>query len=352
MVLFNYMENLGRMLLQSPPATRSATPHMFILSGQVLTEDRLFLLRKSMNAVSQLWVNKANSFNVPYIRYARTGLYRQRNEHAQYVDQRIRDRNPNVHQHQQTLIDKKRTGMFGILEKMTIFAVVSCNNIIMAKENIIERINSSKKMLEKYDPLVLIEKLKSRDLKASNYFYAYTSALMERYLIRFFSPTYADQFTDDMVSQFYIFMFGERMRVDDLKTKQSFLTWISWEVSYFVLNHRKKKKDPVDMKDTVSTDNVKGSSKIVDKTKEWDGDEDEIEYTPELLQLLLNRINPLYAQLIRMSVCEGLKTSNIAEKLGYTPRFVSDKKNKGMDALKKKAMEYKKEYYNRKNRIF
>ena len=61
MVLFNYMENLGRMLLQSPPATRSATPHMFILSGQVLTEDRLFLLRKSMNAVSQLWVNKANS---------------------------------------------------------------------------------------------------------------------------------------------------------------------------------------------------------------------------------------------------------------------------------------------------
>ena len=46
--------------------------------------------------------------------------------------------------------------MFGILEKMTIFAVVSCNNIIMAKENIIERINSrvvieyllnSKKML-------------------------------------------------------------------------------------------------------------------------------------------------------------------------------------------------------------
>ena len=146
-------------------------------------------------------------------------------------------------------------------------------------------------------------------------------------------------------------MFGERMRVDDLKTKQSFLTWISWEVSYFVLNHRKKKKDPVDMKDTVSTDNVKGSSKIVDKTKEWDGDEDEIEYTPELLQLLLDRINPLYAQLIRMSVCEGLKTSKIAEKLGYTPRFVSDKKNKGMDALKKKAMEYKKEYYNRKNRI-
>jgi len=62
MVLFNYMENLGRMLLQSPPATRSATPHMFILSGQVLTEDRLFLLRKSMNAVSQLWVNKANSY--------------------------------------------------------------------------------------------------------------------------------------------------------------------------------------------------------------------------------------------------------------------------------------------------
>ena len=64
MVLFNYMENLGRMLLQSPPATRSATPHMFILSGQVLTEDRLFLLRKSMNAVSQLWVNKANSSSV------------------------------------------------------------------------------------------------------------------------------------------------------------------------------------------------------------------------------------------------------------------------------------------------
>ena len=93
----------------------------------------------------------------------------------------------------------------------------------MAKENIIERINSSKKVLEKYDPLVLIEKLKSRDLKASNYFYAYTSALMEHYLIRFFSPTYADQFTDDMVSQFYIFMFGDRMRVDDLKTKQSFL---------------------------------------------------------------------------------------------------------------------------------
>ena len=78
--------------------------------------------------------------------------------------------------------------MFGVLEKMTIFAVVSCNNIIMAKENIIERINSSKKVLEKYDPLVLIEKLKSRDLKASNYFYAYTSALMEHYLIRFFSP--------------------------------------------------------------------------------------------------------------------------------------------------------------------
>lgn len=241
--------------------------------------------------------------------------------------------------------------MFGVLEKMTIFAVVSCNNIIMAKESIIERINSSRKVLEEYDPLVLIEKLKSRDLKASNYFYAYTSALMEYFLIRFFSPTYADQFTDDMVSQFYIFMFGERMRVDDLKIKQSFLTWIRWEVSYFVLNHRKKKKDPVDMKDTVSTDNVKGSSKIVDKTKEWDGDEDEIEYTPELLQLLLDRINPLYAQLIRMSVCEGLKTSKIAEKLGYTPRFVSDKKNKGMDALKKKAMEYKKEYYNRKNRI-
>ena len=106
--------------------------------------------------VPRFRIHTKRSVNVPGFRHARTGLYRQRNGHAQYVDQRIRDRNPNVHQHQQTLIDKKRTGMFGILEKMTIFAVVSCNNIIMAKENIIERINSrvvieyllnSKKML-------------------------------------------------------------------------------------------------------------------------------------------------------------------------------------------------------------
>ncbi len=241
--------------------------------------------------------------------------------------------------------------MFGILEKMTIFAVVSFNNIIMAIDSIAHDINSSKKVLEEYDPLVLIEKLKIRDMKASYYFSAYIRGLMELYLIRFFSPTYAGEFKDDMVAQFYIFMFGERMRVDDLKIKESFLTWINWEVSYFVLNHRKKKKDPVETNGTVSTDNVNVTSRISDKTKEWEGDDDEIEYTPELLQLLLDRINPLYAQLIRMSVCEGLKTRQIAERLGYTPRFVSDKKNKGMDALKKKAMEYKKEYYNRKNRI-
>ena len=110
MAFFNYMETIGRILLQSPPVTKSTATHMLILSGQVLTEDRLFLLRKSMNAVSQLWVNKANSYskrsvNVPDIRHAGTGLYRQRNEHAQYVDQRIRDRNPNVHRHQQTVIE-------------------------------------------------------------------------------------------------------------------------------------------------------------------------------------------------------------------------------------------------------
>ena len=62
MVFFNYMETIGRMLIQSPPATKSTATHMLILSGQVLTENRLFLLRKSMNAVSQLWVNKANSY--------------------------------------------------------------------------------------------------------------------------------------------------------------------------------------------------------------------------------------------------------------------------------------------------
>ena len=61
MAFFNYMETIGRILLQSPPVTKSTATHMLILSGQVLTEDRLFLLRKSMNAVSQLWVNKANS---------------------------------------------------------------------------------------------------------------------------------------------------------------------------------------------------------------------------------------------------------------------------------------------------
>lgn len=129
-----------------------------------------------------------------------------------------------------------------------------------------------------------------------------------------------------------------------------FLSWINWEVSYFVRDYRKKKKDPVEQKETVSTDNSTIASRLGDKTAEWNGDEDEIEYTPELLQILLDRINPLYAQLIRMSVCEGLKTRQIAERLGYTPRFVSDKKNKGMDSLAKKAMEYKKEYYNRKHK--
>ena len=61
MALFNFLETIGRMLLQSPPAIKSAAAHMLILSGQVLTEKRLFLLRKSVEAVSQLWVNKANS---------------------------------------------------------------------------------------------------------------------------------------------------------------------------------------------------------------------------------------------------------------------------------------------------
>ena len=46
MAFFNYMETIGRILLQSPPVTKSTATHMLILSGQVLTEDRLFLLRK------------------------------------------------------------------------------------------------------------------------------------------------------------------------------------------------------------------------------------------------------------------------------------------------------------------
>ena len=40
----------------------SASPGVFLLAGQLLTTNRLFLLRQSTNAVSQLWVNKANSY--------------------------------------------------------------------------------------------------------------------------------------------------------------------------------------------------------------------------------------------------------------------------------------------------
>ena len=120
MAFFNYMETIGRILLQSPPVTKSTATHMLILSGQVLTEDRLFLLRKSERSFTALGqqgkllyrrlvprfrIHSKRSVNVPDIRHAGTGLYRQRNEHAQYVDQRIRDRNPNVHRHQQTVIE-------------------------------------------------------------------------------------------------------------------------------------------------------------------------------------------------------------------------------------------------------
>ena len=40
----------------------SASAGVFVLAGQLLTTNRLFLLRQSTNAVSQLWVNKANSY--------------------------------------------------------------------------------------------------------------------------------------------------------------------------------------------------------------------------------------------------------------------------------------------------
>lgn len=62
MAIFNYLETKGRMLFRTPLTAKSAEPGMFILSGLVLTEKRLLLLRQSINAVSQLWVNKANTY--------------------------------------------------------------------------------------------------------------------------------------------------------------------------------------------------------------------------------------------------------------------------------------------------
>lgn len=42
--------------------TRSMSLQTFILSGQVMTSQRLFLLRQCVNAVTQLWVNKSNAY--------------------------------------------------------------------------------------------------------------------------------------------------------------------------------------------------------------------------------------------------------------------------------------------------
>lgn len=47
--------------ITTPQGTRSKS-QIFILSGQVVTSKRLFLLRQCVNAVSQLWVNKSNAY--------------------------------------------------------------------------------------------------------------------------------------------------------------------------------------------------------------------------------------------------------------------------------------------------
>lgn len=229
-----------------------------------------------------------------------------------------------------------------MLKEKTIFAIVSNIYIIMAwvfSQNYI----TSKKILESYDPFVLIEKLKARDLKASHYFSIYIDELMRLNILKYLTPAHVDNYKDDLVSEFYEKMFGARMRVDEITTKEQFLNWISWEVGHYVLDFRKKKQkiDPVSLPTNISIDN--GEEDIID-----DDEENGIKYDRELLEYLLNQINPDYAELIRMSVYEGLKPSQIALRIDRTPRYVTDKKSKGIASLTKKAIEYKRNYYNGK----
>ena len=56
MVFFNYMETIGRMLIQSPPATKSTATHMLILSGQVLT-DMLSMWIKGYETGIRMFIN-------------------------------------------------------------------------------------------------------------------------------------------------------------------------------------------------------------------------------------------------------------------------------------------------------
>ena len=202
---------------------------------------------------------------------------------------------------------------------------------------------TSKKILESYDPLVLIEKLKARDLKASHHFSIYIDHLMRLNILKYLTPAHVDKYKDELVSDFYDRMFGERMRVDDIIKKEQFLNWISWEVGHFVLDFRKKKQkiDPVSLPNNLSIDN--GEDDIID-----DDEEDGIKYDKELLDYLLDQINPKYAELIRMSVYEGLKPHQIALRLGHTARHVTDRKSKGIASLTRKAMEYKRNFYNGK----
>lgn len=60
----SFIRNIATMLssVVTPQRTRPMPSQVFIVSGQVMTSQRLFLLRQSVNAVSQLWVNKANAY--------------------------------------------------------------------------------------------------------------------------------------------------------------------------------------------------------------------------------------------------------------------------------------------------
>ena len=240
----------------------------------------------------------------------------------------------------------KMDGMFAMWGKMTIFAVVSFNTTTMAIINTTVDVRKSLRILEGYEPLVLIDKLKSRDMKASHHFSVYIEWLMDKYMRRYLTPAHVREYKADFVADFYTHMFGERMRVDDLQNKEDFLIWIGWEVNYFVLNQRKKKKtDPVDQTDTIS---LAENETNTDLGSDVGDDEDTIEYTRELLEYLLDQINPTYAKYIRMSIYDGLKSSQIADREGKSARYITDKKSKGVRDLTRKAKEYKE---NRKNNI-
>lgn len=230
------------------------------------------------------------------------------------------------------------TGIFAISGEMTIFAIVSLFFTIIVMDNYKDDYYNSLKILKSYEPVDLIEKLKSKDLKAWHHFNVYIECLMGWSIKRCLDAAYLEK-KHDLVSDFFCYMFGDRMRVNDLKEKGLFLKWISYEVGYFVLDFRKKKRgEPVVVNENPLWPPIYEEDNLDDE------DSNEIEYTTELLNYLLDQIYPLYAKIIRMSVREGLKNRQIAEKLGCSSRFVADKKNKGMAALTRKATEYKKNY--------